>query len=65
MTNVFISYSSRDRDVADVVRAHLESEGLSAWIAPRDVPPGMSYPEAIIGAIRDCNVGLLILSNQA
>ena len=62
---LFISYSSRDRDVADVVRAHLEAAGLTVWIAPRDVPPGMSYPEAIIGAIRDCTVGLLVLSDQS
>lgn len=62
---VFISYSSRDRDVAELVQAHLEAEGRRVWIAPRDVPPGMSYPEAIIGAIRDCEVGLLILSEQS
>lgn len=62
---VFITYSSRDRDVADVVRAHLESTGMSVWIAPRDVPVGMSYPEAIIGAIRDRSVGLLVLSDQS
>ena len=49
---VFVSYSSRDRDIADIVMAQIEAEGRSVWIAPRDVPPGMTYPEAIIGAIR-------------
>lgn len=63
--HVFISYSSLDRDVADIVTAHLESEGRAVWIAPRDVPAGMSYPEAIIGAIRDCNVGVLVLTEQS
>lgn len=62
---IFISYSSSDRDVADLVCVHLEGKGRSAWIAPRDVPPGMAYPEAIIGAIRGCDVGLLILSEQS
>lgn len=63
--HVFVSYSSRDRDVADLVCAHLESEGRAVWIAPRDVPPGMSYPEAIINAIRDCDIGLLVLSEAS
>lgn len=62
---VFISYSSQDRDLADVVRSYLETQGRSVWIAPRDVPAGMSYPEAIIGAIRDCRTGLLVLSEQS
>lgn len=62
---IFISYSTADREIADVVRAHLELEGRSVWMAPRDVPPGLSYPQAIIGAIRDCAYGLLILTAQS
>lgn len=63
--HVFISYSSSDRDVADLLQTSLEAEGRAVWIAPRDVPPGFSYPEAIIGAIRECEVGLLVLSEQS
>lgn len=62
---VFISYSTRDREVADIVLETLETAGLRGWMAPRDVPPGVSYPEAIISAIRDCEFGLLVLSEQA
>lgn len=63
--HIFVSYSSRDRDVAELVRTHLEAENRRVWIAPRDVPPGITYPEAIIGAIRDCTMGLLVLSEQS
>ncbi|GAB08293.1 putative transcriptional regulator [Gordonia araii NBRC 100433] len=62
---IFISYSTRDRDIADLVCSYLESEGKTVWIAPRDVPPGLSYPEAIIGALRDSEVGLLVLSSHS
>lgn len=58
----FLSYSTEDRDVAEVVLATLERRGIRVWMAPRDVPPGMSYPEAIIGAIRECDSAVLVLS---
>ncbi|OBK71302.1 TIR domain-containing protein [Mycobacterium sp. 1274761.0] len=60
--HLFLSYSTQDRDVAELVRATLERHGRRVWMAPRDVPPGMSYPEAIIGAIRDSDSAVLILS---
>lgn len=63
--HIFVSYSSHDRDVADLVCAQLESQGRAVWIAPRNVPPGMSYPQAIVTAIRECDVGLLVLSEQS
>lgn len=63
--HVFVSYSSRDREIADLVKSFLEEAGRKVWIAPRDVPPGVTYPEAIISAIRDCEVGLLVLSEQS
>jgi hypothetical protein len=37
---VFISYASPDSVVADAVCLALEREGVTCWIAPRDVVPG-------------------------
>lgn len=62
---LFISYSTADREIADVVREHLETSGRQTWIAPRDVPAGLSYPQAIIGAIRGSTEGLLILTSHS
>jgi hypothetical protein len=59
---IFISYSAKDVTIAEAVCKRLEKEGLSCWIAPRDVTPGVKYAEAIIDAINNCRVFLLILS---
>jgi hypothetical protein len=45
--DIFISHSSHDRDVADAACAALEQRGLRCWIAPRDLPTGQDYGEAI------------------
>ena len=50
--DVFISYSSQDKPVADAVCAGLEAAKIRCWIAPRDVRPGMDYASEIIEAIK-------------
>jgi hypothetical protein len=60
--DVFISYSSRDKAVADSMCATLESRKIRCWIAPRDVPAGRSWPDALIEAIGKSRVFILILS---
>lgn len=39
--DVFISYASSDKPVADAVCAALEQRGIRCWIAPRDILPGL------------------------
>ena len=63
--DVFISYSSLDKNVADAICSKLENNGIRCWIAPRDILPGKEYGEAIIGAIVDCNIMLLVFSVHA
>src|SRR5450631_4023487 len=63
--DVFISYASGDKQVADAVCATLESHGIRCWIAPRDVLPGMHYGEAIIDAIHECRIMVLVFSSKA
>ena len=62
---VFISYSRKDRSVADAVCAALETSGIRCWIAPRDVTPGASSADAITGAIEASRVLLSHASNKA
>lgn len=62
---VFISYSSKDEAHANAVCAGLEQEGLSCWIAPRDVRPGMEYGAEIVRAIRSARVLLLLFTAQS
>lgn len=63
--DVFISYSSKDKVVADAVCAKLEESRIRAWIAPRDVPPGQDFASAIIQAIDQSKVLVLIWSQEA
>jgi hypothetical protein len=63
--DVFVSYASGDKSVADAVCATLESHGIRVWIAPRDVLPGMHYGEAIIDAIHESRIMVLVFSSKA
>jgi hypothetical protein len=61
--DVFISYSSKDKTIADAVCANLENQGIRCWIAPRDVPPGQSWAGSIIDAINESKVFVLVFSD--
>jgi hypothetical protein len=63
--DVFISHSSKDKLTADAVCAVLESRAIRCWVAPRDIQPGADWGEAIVGAIKDCRVMVLVFSQNA
>ena len=58
-------HASGDRDTATRVVEGLEANGVSCWIAPRDVPPGENYAQAILTAIGECRLLVLVFSSQA
>src|SRR2546423_6538641 len=62
---VFISYSSEDKAIGEEVCRFLEAKGIACWIAPRDVTPGKNYGAAIVDAIDECSVFVLILSDKS
>ena len=62
---VFISYASQDRTTADVICELLENEGIGCWIAPRYVTPGEIYADAIVRALNEAQVLLLVLTEHA
>jgi tetratricopeptide (TPR) repeat protein len=63
--DTFISYSESDKSVADAACAALESAGVGCWIAPRDVLPGSPWAAAIVHAIENCRVMVLVFSARA
>ncbi|MDX1621616.1 MAG: toll/interleukin-1 receptor domain-containing protein, partial [Nitriliruptorales bacterium] len=63
--DVFICYAAADEAAAQSVCSALEAEGVSCWIAPRDVVPGYSYARAIIEAIATSKLLVLVLSSDA
>ncbi|MFL6514204.1 MAG: NADase-type glycan-binding domain-containing protein [Chthoniobacterales bacterium] len=62
---VFISHSSADRPIAERLCTYLEQNGVGCWIAPRDVTPGKNYGAAIVDAIDECRIFVLILSSHS
>ncbi len=63
--SVFISYKSEEKDVADLVKSTLESNGFSCWIAPECIPYGGKYSSEIPTAIKESKVFVLILSSNS
>jgi len=47
------------------LRHTLEQAGIRCWIAPRDITPGEEYGAAIVKAIENCRVMVLIFSASA
>lgn len=62
---VFISYSSHDKEMAGRVCAALESAGFSCWIAPRDIEEGADFPSAIVQAITNVKSMVVLLTTEA
>jgi parallel beta-helix repeat protein len=62
--DVFISHASEDREQAMAAVDALERSGISCWIAPRDVQPGQPYAQAIINAINQARVMILVFSSR-
>jgi WD40 repeat protein len=63
--DVFISYSSKDKPIADAVCANMEAAAIRCWIAPRDLAPGEDWPTAINKAISKSRVMVLIFSSNS
>ncbi len=64
INHIFISYSSKDFDVALRVCEFLEHNNLKCWIAPRNVEAGGNYATQIVTAIKDCDLLILLASEN-
>ena len=64
-SQVFISYSSKDKAIADTICQWLESAGIPCWMAPRNIEFGSDWTEAIMRAISACRVFVLVFSENA
>lgn len=63
--SVFISYSSKDFDVVNTIKATLEKNAVDCWMAPFSIPAGSSYAQEIPNAIKSCKVFVLMLSTSS
>ncbi len=60
--DAFISHSSKDKRSVDAILAAIESAGVRCWMAPRDILPGESWASAILNAIGECRMMVLVFS---
>ncbi len=62
--DIFISYATKDKTIADAVCAGLEKEGVRCWIAPRDILTSEDYDDAIIKGITSARIMVVIFSSN-
>ena len=63
--DIFISYSSKNFDEALAIREMLESNKLSCWMAPDDIPPGENYAEEIMKGLKAAKSVVLVFSKDS
>ena len=62
---VFISYSVKDKEIADKICHALESNSMNCWIGPRNIRTGKNYVEEIIGGIENAKIVVLVFSKSS
>ena len=62
---IFISYSSKNMEIAEKARDYLEENGLNCWMAPRDIKTSVSYAQAIMDGLINANMVLLVFSKDS
>ena len=60
---IFISYSSKDREFVNKLAEDLELRGIDVWIDQGEIVAGeKTWPQQIVEAIKSCSVFFIILS---
>ncbi len=62
MLDVFVSHSTKNKNIANAVVNRLETEGIKCFTAPRDMEAGADYSETIVNAIKQSKITMLIFS---
>ena len=62
--DVFISYSSRDQKVVEAICAYLEQHKVRCFVAYRDIPKGVVWAEAIVEALDESKMMVVVFSEE-
>jgi hypothetical protein len=62
---IFLSYSSKNKLIADAICSRLENQNIRCWIAPRDVHPGADYSNQIADALERSTVMVMVFSSDS
>lgn len=65
MGYAFISYSTKNQQMADSFKTLFNQNGIETWMAPGDIPLGSTYTSTINRAIKGASCFVLLLSESA
>lgn len=65
MTEVFISYSSKDVEIAREVCSYMEQQCISCWIDYRDIGKGEPYAREIVRGIKETSIFVVLFSHNS
>lgn len=65
MGYAFISYSTKNQQMADSFKTLFNQNGVATWMAPGDIPFGSTYTSTINRAIKGASCFVLLLSESA
>lgn len=65
MGYAFISYSTKNQQMADSFKTLFNQNGIETWMAPGDIPFGSTYTSTINRAIKGASCFVLLLSESA
>ena len=65
MGYAFISYSTKNQQMADSFKTLFNQNGIETWMAPGDMPFGSTYTSTINRAIKGASCFVLLLSENA
>lgn len=63
--DVFISYSTKNSDLANKICYLLEQNNLKCWIAPRNIPSGTNYIDEISDGIKSTKIVVFVYSSYS
>ncbi len=63
--DTFISHSSKDKGLAEVICRNLEASGIKCWIAPRDIIGGEKWDDAIKRGIKNSRSIILVFTSNS
>jgi TolB-like protein len=65
MADIFLSYSSKDRQKAEQLTELLSAAGLSVWIDRQGIVGAEQWATEIVEGIRGCNTFIILLSGNS
>ena len=61
---VFISYSSKDKHIAAIIKEGLSNLGQSSFLAHEDIAPSKEWQNEIINELKTCNVFVPLITEN-